>query len=662
MLRDLWRWTHGLLATAFWAFVMAGLLGMAEGLSQWLRFDVLSEGGPGFVRSVAPTVALYGWVGMAVAAVFYVPYHFIVRRRSRSRRHAYALALSTSLGLFVFFYAGYVFREHLAPEWWRAHEGGAALIVQVLLMIAASVLLTRPILAMASRQVLNPWRNMFLAVVFVAVFTSLWPNWREEGRESRLGVAASLAAPSAPKDGRERPHLILVTIDTLRRDAVSAVSPHAPPTPGLDAIAEEGILFTNFWSTSSWTLPAMSSIMTGRAPRDLGIEKYLGLPEDARTLAQVATAEGYLTAAFASNPYLLPTYGFDRGFDVFEHALLLEPLLPAERSVLARELAYLADTRLDLDDAAVVVGKAVRWLERTRIERPLFLWLHLMDPHLPYRWRPLPEDAPAPVPGRGTAPSREVVPDDPLFPDGIFPGTRLQEVREALPGVSEEVRTGLRALYDREVQYADACLAELWRSLRDLGIWNDALVIVTADHGEEFFEHGGFEHGHSLMPEVTGVPLLLRLPAARQGGRVSAVDHDLLDLMPSVCRFLDWRSPEDLDGGWDLIGPARSATDGPATAIMENMLYGPPQIALRDWPYLALTEAGRADTTWYDLDDDPDALAPLTAGPDGAAAIAAAARARLAIWDVRSERSADAAADSVDVSAGLRRQLRSLGY
>ena len=661
MARDLWRWTRGFLATASWAFVMAGLLGMAEGLSQWLRFDFMSEGGPGFVRAVAPTVALYGWVAMLVAAVLYVPFHYLMRRRRHPRRHAYALSVATSLGLFVFFYTGYVFREHLATEWWVAHEQGASLLLQTVLMIVVAVLLTRPILALASRQVLSPWRNMFLAVVFVAVFTSLWPNWQEEGRNLRLGGAS---AQSGDVEADERPHLILVTIDTWRRDALSAHSPDAPPTPGLDAIADEGILFTNFWSTSCWTLPAMAAYMTGRAPRELGLAKYLGLPATVPTLAQVANAAGYGTAAFASNPYLTPTYGFDRGFGDFEHAMLLEPLTPAARSVLARELAYLADTQLDLDDGSVVVGKAVRWLRRRRGDGPLFLWLHLMDPHLPYRWRPLPADAPAPLPGRGTAPARDAIPDDPLFTDGTFPGAHLKLLRESLPAVTAEVQTGLRALYGREVQYADACLSELWGALRELGLWERSLIVVTSDHGEEFFEHGGFEHGHSLMPEVTGVPLLVRLPGGQPPGRRDGVDRDGLDLMPSLCRYLGWPAPADLEGAHDLLVAAEADADSVADepAIMENMLYGGPQVACRAWPYLGVAPFEDAAAVWFDLDDDPGAHRPLAMDPEGAVAIRAGARARLARWDERGAPLQAAVIDTAGPAADLRRQLRSLGY
>ena len=122
------------------------------------------------------------------------------------------------------FSTGYLFREHVATDWWVAHEQGAALLVQTVLMIVVAVLLTRPILALASRQVLSPWRNMFLAVVFVAVFTSLWPNWREEGRALRLS-GTTAAAGAVETDAR--PHLVLVTIDTWRRDALSAFSPDA---------------------------------------------------------------------------------------------------------------------------------------------------------------------------------------------------------------------------------------------------------------------------------------------------------------------------------------------------------------------------------------------------------------------------------------------------
>lgn len=655
MVRDLWRWTRGLLATSLWSFVMVGLLGMAEGLSQWLRFDVLQEGGPGFVRAVASTVTLYGWLAMVVAAFLYTVFYLLVRRRPHPRRQAYAYTVSTIFGLFFFFYTGYLGREHLAPDWWAAHEAGLALALQGLVMISVSVLLAKPVLTLASRQVLNPWRNTFLAVAFVVVFTSLWPNWREEGRARRL-----VGLPAAPT-AVQGPNVVLVTIDTLRRDMISALDSDAPPTPGLDALADEGLLFTNMWSTSSWTLPSMASLMTGYAPRALGVAKYRGLPADAATLAQAAHNAGWYTAAVAANPYLTPDYGFDRGFDDFEHAQILEPLQPAARSVLARELDRLATERLDLDDARIMVDKAVRWLDRSRGDRPFFLWVHLMEPHVPYRWRELPVDAPAPR--RGVPADRSLVPDDPLFPGGEFPGANLPRVREALPGLSPEVRVGLRTLYRQEVRYADACLARLWATLRARGVWDETLVMVTADHGEEFFEHGGFEHGHSLMPEITGVPLIVRLPGGEHGGLRIDTDWTLADLTPSLCVRLGWIPPPGLDGDPGLF----DAPDGVGRAtgppdVMENMLYGPPREAVRAWPLLGVGPAADAPRAWYDLSVDPGALTPLAAPPATADTLLAGARARQARWDAQAAGFTEPELQEVDIDEVLRRRLRSLGY
>ena len=656
MARDLWRWMKGLLATALWSFVLAGLLGMAEGLSQWLRFDVLHEGGPGFVRSVAPTVALYGWVAMFVATLFYIVFYLLMRCRPHPRRQAYAYAVSTLFGVIFFFYAGYLGREHVSESWWIAHETDLALVIQSLVMIAVAVLFAKPVLRLASRQVLNPWRNLFLAVAFLVVFTSLWPNWRADGCRERTADLPREAAPAAA------PNVVLVTIDTLRRDMLSILSPEAPPTPGLDTLAEEGVLFTNFWSTSCWTLPSMSSLMTGHAPRTLAVAKYAGLPEDVATLAQLAYAAGWQTAAVASNPYLLPDYGFERGFADYEHAMILEPLQPAGRSILARELSRLADERLELNDAGIMVGKALLWLDRRHDEAPYFLWVHLMDPHVPYRWRDLPEDAP-PV-ERGVPADRSDVPDHPWFSDDILRSATIERMREAWPELpAPEVRRGMRTLYRREVRYADACLSRLWTALRARDDWDETLVIVTADHGEEFFEHGGVEHGHSLMPEVTGVPLIARLPGgARAGARVD-VDYDLSDVLPSLCARLGWPAPPGLEGETDLFddGPS-GGTRVDRPAVLENMLYGGPRTAVRAWPYLGLDPGADGRGSWFDLAADPGAAEPLTDAPSTAEAIVAGARARQSLWDdlARSRTDADRAETGVDPS--LQRKLRSLGY
>jgi len=649
-MRRLWKWLRACAAAVLWSGVLAGLAGFAEGVSQWSRFGGWTAGGgeSGFVRSVAPSVTLYSWFAMAVAALLFWPYAVAVRRRPAARLRAYALTTATAVAALAFFYAGYAGREHLWPLWWAQHELRAAIALQVGIFVLLAALLVRPLTVLAGSLVLTPRRNLFLTVIFLLVFTSLWPDWRDEGRQERCGALATVSsAPSGP-------NVVLVTIDAWRRDHLGAIGGRGDLTPCLDRLAAEGLVYPDSWSSSCWTLPGMGTLMTGRSPRELGVERHRPLPAGAPTLAQVAWSHGWHTAAFATNPYLTSAYGFDRGFAEYEHALVLEPLLPAARSVLARELTHWVDRFVELDAAEFVVAKARRWLPTRPTDRPFLLWLHLLDPHLPYTVREAPGVAPVTLPRSA------------LLDERGLAAERLSDVRAGLDGLAPEVREAIRGLYAGEVRYADRQLDLLFSALRAQGLWDSTLIVVTADHGEELFDHGGFEHGHSLLPEVSAVPLIVKLPAGGAAGLRVAGDRASADLLPSLCATLGWTPPDSLTGRTDLwplsAGAPSPVWTGPASpAVLENLLYGPPQSAVRAWPDFAILAPGAAPV-WYDLAADPTASHPLAAPPATAPRSLAAADSVRALGDRTAGRLAGPQPRLVAPDPALQRQLRSLGY
>ncbi len=650
-MRRLWKWVRAYAAALLWSGVLAGLAGFVEGVSQWSRFGGWTAGGgeSGFVRSVAPSVTLYSWFAMAIAALLFAPYALAVRRHPQARLRAYALTTATAVASLVFFYAGYAGREHLWPLWWAEHELRAGFALQAGLFLLLTVLLVRPLTVMAETLVLTPRRNLFLTVIFLLVFTSLWPDWRDEGREERCGGLARLTAvPSGP-------NVVLVTIDAWRRDHLGALVGRDDLTPGLDRLAGEGLLYPDHWSSSCWTLPGMGTLMTGRSPRELDVARHRPLPSGAPTLAEVAWSHGWHTAAFATNPYLTSAYGFDRGFAEYEHALVLEPLQPAARSVLARELTHWVDRFVELDAAEYVVAKALRWLPSRPQDRPFLLWLHLLDPHLPYTVRHLPGDAPA-------AP----LPRHALLNEHGLAAEKLSEVRDGLGGLSPEVRAAIKDLYAGEVRYADQQLERLFAALRAAGLWDSTLIVVTADHGEELFDHGGFEHGHSLLPEVSAVPLIVKLPAGGIAGRRLEGDRSSADLLPTLCAALGWVGPDSLRGRADLWPTGAAAATpvwtGPATpAVLENLLYGPPRTAVRAWPYYAILSPD-APTEWYDLAADSAAVLPLGAPPTSASFVLSVVDSIRAAGDLAARSLSGPQPRLVAPDRTLQRQLRSLGY
>jgi arylsulfatase A-like enzyme len=325
-------------------------------------------------------------------------------------------------------------------------------------------------------------------------------------------LSACSRAPSAP------PSLLLISIDTLRADHLGCYGYARETSPNLDALATRSIRFANVLSTTSWTLPAHATLLTGLYPGEHGAQTdQLALPPSAPTLATVLGARGWETFAATSHVYLGPRFGFARGWSAFDHAA-------------AEEAAH-------VPVAHKVVDSALRWLDgRAERQRPFFMWLHVFDPHWDY-----------------SPPS----PFDTLF-DPEYTGTQkgdhdsLRPYIRALadgpiPPLARRDLEHLIALYDGEIRFVDHELGRLLGELEARGLLEGTLVAVTSDHGEEFMEHGSIEgHQWTLHDEVVRVPLLLKLPGDTHAGLVVdepvslvGVPGTLLDLLGVE---LGWRS------------------------------------------------------------------------------------------------------------------------
>ncbi len=660
------RWLKTILATICWSFILVGAVGLAEGVSQWVRFDLIDHQTQplGLVRLWVPYVVLYGWFGVLCAMLVMLPAGFIACWQTRSRSIMFSLSLAGALSALVVVYVCYIGRIHLLPEWWEQQGGVLVNILLGLVWLGVVWALYRPLRWLANWMAQQKTRTLVFPVVVIIVVNGLWPDWREEGRIARTSHLERVALPDAVR--QNAPHLILVSIDTWRRDHLSLINPLAPPTPHLNALAKEGILFTNVWSVSPWTLPSMATIMSGLPPRALQLRKYVPLPDNLPLLAEVAWRQGYRTTAFATNPYLTTWYGFDRGFDLFLHSLVIETLLPVERSVLAREVNYHAVTYHEPNDAKHIITSAGFWLRRYGEGTPLFLWIHLMNPHLPYRWRDLPPPQQRLQDGRGQEPDLAQIPDDGWFAGHQYKG--VMHIRKGIFVPDTVQREVLHTLYAREVEYSDYWVGRLFTELQKSGLWDNAVVVVLADHGEEFWEHGGFEHGHSVMPEVCGVPLIIRLPRGEGGGRVIADPVTTLDVMPTLCQLMGWPQPPGLPGTPLRLMESKPATDAAAPApmaypcLLENLLYDPQQQGVFNWPWLRVQVEGEADCTWYDLATDPTANRPISAPVNATHLLARADSVRVA-WDLRAEEfTASTDAETVELPEDLKRSLKSLGY
>lgn len=340
------------------------------------------------------------------------------------------------------------------------------------------------------------------------------------GRLARIAPFACLLLASAcgsDPDSREpRPNVLLVTIDTLRADHLSLYGYERPTTPFLEALAADAVRFDRAYSTSSWTVPAMVSLFSGVHPdahrvvhgtaQPDGVALQEVVPEDAVLWTEVLSDAGYHSFAVTTNFHLASELGFGQGFERFWNG--------------------------GWDASAEQVNRRVEhWLEEIRESRPYFLWVHYLDPHLPYT--PREPWISAYDPGYADQGPR-------VAPDALDRELRALHIRRDSPELAY-----LTAAYDAEINYTDAALRELFAWLRPS---RHDLVVIASDHGEELLDHGRFGHQLTLFEEATRVPLLMLLPGRAAAGQVVSTPVSLVDVLPTVLDTLGLPAPAGIQG------------------------------------------------------------------------------------------------------------------
>jgi arylsulfatase A-like enzyme len=451
-----------------------------------------------------------------------------------------------------------------------------------------------------------------------------------------LGIVAGLGglAGCGGEARGEAPIVVLVLADTLRRDSLSCYGGEFP-TPHMDELARRGVRFEQAISSSGWTLPAAASILTGVSP---SVHQARGkhtrltpISPDVETVAERLRAGGVRTLAFTNAAFVNPLLGLTRGFERESHRHAYNQDVRRAGETLAAAFAELAR-----DDG-----------------RPTFCFVHLFDAHLDY-------DPPGEFATRYTEGLTDA--RRPLgFPDcsHVPPG-------EPEPGVSAEHVRKVRAAYEAEVAYVDHELGKFLAGLEERGDLERTTVILTADHGEEFWEHGAFEHGHSLYDELVRVPLVIA-PAQGRAGEVCDVPVRTLDLAPTLCELFGVEGGGEYEGE-SLLAALRGETVEPRTALAEGTLYGSDKVALRNERYKVVLDRhprAKRPIEVYDWRADPREQVDLTQQePELARELQRELEARLAALEsvARGKRPGEVQDLSPAKREEYLRQIESLGY
>jgi arylsulfatase A-like enzyme len=309
-------------------------------------------------------------------------------------------------------------------------------------------------------------------------------------------------------------NIVLITVDTLRADHLSCYGYERKTSPNIDKIAEQGIIFKNAIAPSSWTAPSMVSLFTSVYPGNHGVVHGIGYEKNKTlyiqevfsdkltTLPEILQELGYTTFAVANNYHLSEKFGFARGFDYF----ISPPCLPAN-----------------------AVNKIIySWGEKIKNSNKYFLWIHYFDPHYPYHPR-------TPWVDRYT--NKTLTKKLKLHKKKTWDSVlRLIPLFQKNP----EILSNFVALYDSEINFVDSFIGELFKRLQ---CDKDTLIIITADHGEEFLEHGYVGHGENLYQETIHIPLILKLPYS-DTKRMFERQVNLIDIMPTILQMLEINAPE----------------------------------------------------------------------------------------------------------------------
>jgi arylsulfatase A-like enzyme len=441
----------------------------------------------------------------------------------------------------------------------------------------------------------------------------------------KLGTGTESPVSPSPRRLGERPSVIIYMVDTLRADHLGAYGYPRSTTPHIDAFAGEATLYLDARANSSWTRPAVASILTGISPDTHGVNGVEdALPRAVPTLGELLGKAGYATSAFVTNGNVGRDFGFDRGFDDFVS-------LPED---LASPEVHQSSARLH--------EVALAWLREQPPGEPFLLYLHATDPHGPY--------AP-PEPFRTRfAPTVEE-----LEIGGLDSLKRLGSMSAPVDaGTAED----LRALYDAEIAFLDAEFGLLLDELRDLGRLDGTLFVFLSDHGEEFHDHGWWEHGKTLYAEQLDIPLIVRFPGGQGAGvRVEGIAEQI-DVVPTVLEAAGVPVPDWVEGSALSATPRRQeghstrgllARDGRHVESLE--LGGVKLIEYRDYAHPRGYWPG---TQLFDLERDPGESENLA---DERPVLVGYLRTLLRDQDKRGYR-----ARQVELDDGMKERLRALGY
>ncbi len=313
-------------------------------------------------------------------------------------------------------------------------------------------------------------------------------------------------------------NVILIAIDALRADHLGCYGYARETSPNLDALAKEAVLFKNCYVQSSWTKPSTASLFTSFYPTmHQTILNRVELPDELTTIAEILQDQGFITYSYVANANLKAIFNFDQGFDFFDDYLMRDKLrYICLRNTIPFNIVIKKITGKgfeahgpERDNIKLVNKRVIPWLKKYKDEN-FFMYIHYMDPHAPY-WPPRP-------------------------------------YRNMFPCDKKDNNSKDISLYDGEIRFADEYIGKLFDRLKAWGIYDKTLIIITADHGEAFGEHGDRAHGHTIYQHQLKVPLIIKYAKSLPQGKIIEPQVRNIDIMPTILDILNISYTGHLEG------------------------------------------------------------------------------------------------------------------
>ncbi len=405
-------------------------------------------------------------------------------------------------------------------------------------------------------------------------------------RSALVLAGIAIAACSPEHTTPPQPNIVLITIDALRADYLSYAGHPHHTSPTLDALARDNVVFTHAVTSFPGTTASMPSLMTGLFPNFEGIEEWKksthhgfndfespgeserqGISSNLRMLAEILRDHGYTTLGFHTNPNVSIANNFNQGFDEYQEFI---GYLKRQRETRSHHFIG------SYPPANVVIRRVLARLD-AGLDRPVFLWIHLMEPHSPY----LPPDHLARKFPRSYTRLSDLEVNETLYhllytqQGNLGAAQRYPSPKDR--GIDRETLIDhVRGLYEGEIRFCDRQLNRLFKALQEHSLWDNSLVMVTADHGEEFLDHGFVTHHliSGLKEELIRIPLILKLPSGKPAGKKIDALVRMVDFAPTI---LDFVGLEEEAAGMDGVSlrPMIEGLDPPAlTAYYSTINFG----------------------------------------------------------------------------------------